>query len=481
MNIPVTVGRLCQKLGMSRQNYYQERREPVLGEYCCEYAGGWLYDSTTTSLGYNISANARTGGALSRTGNEDSTTLPLFMSPVTFRPIKDRSAVNKLSDPLSENYPVTDFYGAPILPGGAAGAVQTPTQNMMYLSYGLNDPARGTISSVNPLPDADGFYASGTTVTLIASETGIPNMAFSQWTVDGKRVGGPSLNITMDAHKTVLALFGRVVSDSGDTAGTADAPSLRYVLNNAVNNEVLTLPAGATITLTEPLPTITQNVIIDGNGATLTQTGFAESDISQLLYITAGTVSISRLHFTGGRATTYGAAIRNLGDLTLESCIFSDNQTSSPYGSYGGAIHSTIVGNNGSLTVRGCTFYNNKTSEYGYGGAIFRSGGPVDLTGNLFVQNAAYFSPVFYSSITAGIATSYNVSDKVAGSSMAGDTGGLFSVEDIAFATGGDPTTKPSSGSNLKTLTTLPEGFPRVYFDGTPRTEPATAGAMPAD
>ena len=61
------------------------------------------------------------------------------------------------------------------------------------------------------------------------------------------------------------------------------------------------------------------------------------------------------------------------------------------------------------------------------------------------------------------------------------DTTDLFSFTDIAFATSGDPATKPSSGSNLKTLTALPEGFPTTYFDGTPRSLPATAGAVASE
>jgi hypothetical protein len=135
--------------------------------------------------------------------------------------------------------------------------------------------------------------------------------------------------------------------------------------------------------------------------------------------------------------------------------------------------------------VRGCTFYNNSAYR---GGAIYRSGGPVNLTGNLFFGNTASNNAhVFYTTADRTIVTiSYNISDKADGtaatnSGYTGGTGDLFNVTDITFATGTDPTTKPSSSTSLKTLTTLPGDFPALYFDGTPRTEPATAGAVSSD
>jgi predicted outer membrane repeat protein len=177
-------------------------------------------------------------------------------------------------------------------------------------------------------------------------------------------------------------------------------------------------------------------------------------------------------------------------NLTLESCIFSGNQA----GTYGGAVFT-----NGVLTVQGCTFYNNKVTGTGNnanGGAIHRSAGIVSLTGNLFSGNTATTAGnAVYG--TSGITSyGYNVSDMADGlipaysagnaatdSGYNSATGDVFGVTDIAFATGGDPTTKPSSsGSELRTLTpSLPALFPATYFDGTDRDLPATAGAVSAD
>jgi predicted outer membrane repeat protein len=140
------------------------------------------------------------------------------------------------------------------------------------------------------------------------------------------------------------------------------------------------------------------------------------------------------------------------------------------------------------MSVHRMYFINNNSAYRG--GAIYRASGTLSLTGNLFSGNTASDrGNVVYGTVSAITSGGYNVSDNVAvtgttsgsGSGYDGTTGDLFDVTDISFATDGDPTTKPSSASNLKTLTTLPEGFPTVYFDGTSRNTPATAGAVSAD
>jgi hypothetical protein len=449
-----------------------------------------VYGSSVTSGGYNVSdkatgTNVTTGsGYASATGDVfDIAALPLSL--LNFKPLSGSQAAAALTT-LPAEYPAWDFYGAAITATGAAGAVQTPTQNTGFsLDYGVNVPDRGTVSP-SPDPDTDGLYASNANVTLTAAATGA-DVTFSHWTIDGASGGSSNpLSITMNAPKTVRAVFARsvTVNDTGDTAGSGSTITLRYALTNAQDDDVITLPASGTISLTSALPPIARNLTIEGNGATLTQSGSF-----QFLFIYYATANIRRLHFMGGRITTIGGAIRNLGTLTLESCIFSDNQTTSTVSGSGGAVYT-----NGNLTVRGCTFYNNSSAYRG--GAIYRdTAGTVILEGNLFSGNTAvnsgyvvYVAPAQAAAVTSG---GYNVSDKAAGAVSASDTtnsgyasatGDLFSVTDIVFATNGDPTTKPSSGSNLKTLTSLPAGFPTTYFDGTPRsTIPATAGAVSAD
>jgi predicted outer membrane repeat protein len=295
----------------------------------------------------------------------------------------------------------------------------------------------------------------------------------------------------MDAHKIVRAVFARnFVVSNVDGAGTNETPTLRYALTNAIDGDSVTLPAGGTISLTSTLPNITKSITIAGNGATLTWSTTPTSGLSNssLLRIDGEAVKlrISRLHFKGGKATN-GAAIHNMkGTLTLESCIFSNNEATN----LGGAIY-TADGNN--VAVLGCTFYNNKAKG---GGVIYTSNGTNFLTGNLFFGNtSSSIGNVAYNYYNPNLESGgYNVSDyedgytspaynrelagNPNGSGYTGTTGDLFEVKDIVFATGGDPTTSPSSNATLKTLTSLPQGFPTTYFDGNSRETSATAGAV---
>jgi hypothetical protein len=385
------------------------------------------------------------------------------------------------------DYPTADFYGAAISgTSAAAGAVQTPVQGTGFvLNYAAQGP--GTVAVTSGTVDGDGFADGTVVLTAQANSGGI----FGYWIVNGSVDGetSPVLNMNMDAHKTVLAVFYINVTSSGN-----DGPgSLREALAAAVpaGDTIYLSPAGGTITLTSPLDQITKSLVIEGNGATLTQTGFTASATSHLLYInsTSATVRISRLHFKGGRATGYAAAIRNSGNLILESCIFSNNQSSAG-NAWGGAIYNL----SGSLTVLGCTFSGNQAgASTGLGGAIYRGGGTVTLAGNIFSGNTvtgttAQGSVVYVAAASASSVTSsgYNVSDKSSGTGATNTTesGWTFdatdgTLTDVNF----DADFKPSSATGLPqipALTSLPAGFPAAYFNGTTRGTNFAPGAMPA-
>jgi predicted outer membrane repeat protein len=453
------------------------------------HSGGTVYNSSVTSGGYNVSdKNAGTGQANSSgyTGSAvDQFNKDFLLISPTFKAVKSGAAAGVLTT-LPENYPEYDFYGQSIPQGGAAGAVQALTKGP-YLDCGVNNNSFGKVT-FSTAPDEDGCYTSGTSVTLTAaaSEGISPASAFSHWDLGGTTESSNPYAFTMDASKTVRAVFVRniTVSDTSDGEGSANtAGTLRYALNNAQDGDIISLPANQTITLTAILPEITTGITIAGNGATLTQSGIASSTKSQLLRISASgkAVKISRLHFTGARASSAagGGLSSTNADLTLESCIFSDNNSS-----IGGAIFYS-----GNLIVLGCTFYANTAIS---GGAIYLSGGTLTLTGNLFSGNTASSSGnVVYGTVADISSGGYNVSNNAAvtgttvgsGSGYAGNANStdLFSVTDITFASAGNPTTKPSSNSSLKTLTGLPGDFPTTYFDGTSRNIPATAGAVASD
>jgi hypothetical protein len=436
-----------------------------------------VVSGTVASGGYNISdkpsgtGNAASGWTFT---NGDKTVVSQPFASTSFKPLPDGGAVGIIPT-RPQGYPTVDFYGAPIPVNSAAvGAAQTPVNGFAldYAAQGL-----GTVTLTGgATPDADGLIAGGNSVTLTATPGN--GKVLVHWTVNGtvNTEASATLTLTMDGDKIVRAVFGSILTVNTADSGTG---SLRDALTSQNDGDKIVLPAGQIITLASALPQITRSIVIDGNGATLTQSGFTPGNTSQLLYINSATaeVRISRLHFKGGRATNYGAAIQSAGaTLILESCIFSDNTTSAANG-YGGALY--VSGSTASVTVSGCTFYGNVGGALmGRAGAVYGAAGTVTLTGNIFWENTALNYPVAYGTISGG----YNISDKPDGIGSAA-TGWTFvagdaQLTDLSF----DGDHRPSSGANLSIMpSSLPAGFPTTYFDGTGRGPNSTPGAMPGN
>jgi hypothetical protein len=428
-----------------------------------------LYTSSATGFasgGFNVSDKA-TGTSASgwafANGDKQAASQPL--SSVSFRPIGGGEALGVITA-RPQGYPEKDFQGESIPgTGAAAGAVQTAAGTGFVLDYAALGTGVVTVSGADP--DADGLLNSGATVTLTASDG-----EFGHWTINGavqpEQSPPEELVLSMDAHKTVRAVFLYI---SVTTTGDSGPGSLRQALADSLDGGRIGLPAGQTITLTSARLAADKNLIIEGNGATLTQDGFTASRTSQLLHIASGKeVRISRLRFTGGRATDYGGAINNVGKLTLESCILSDNEATDSM-AFGGAIY---TGSN-TLTVLGCTFYANKAPK-GQGGAIYKGSGTLALTGNVFFGNTASSSPVVSTSsgLTSG---GFNVSNNSA-------SGWTFTATDVHLQDlDVDSDAFQPSSASLPVIASLPAGFPSVYFDGTVRETSGAAsapGAMPA-
>jgi hypothetical protein len=441
--------------------------------------GGYPY--TTTSLGYNISdkpngtGSAQSGWefAIGANADKQATILPLWVTDGSFKPLSTGAAYQAIGT-RPAGYPVVDFNGASIPAANAsAGAVQTAIITTGYtLDYGAQ--GQGTVQVKSGTPDSYGFYSGNVTLEAVSS-----GGTFTYWTVNGTTQGTQTpaneIVIAMDGPKTVRAFFSGswTVTDTGNSGpGT-----LRQAITDALSGDVIVLPANQTITLTATLPQITKSLTIQGNGATLTQSGIATSDASQLLYINSATavVRVSRLHFKGGRAQRYGGAIRNVGILTLESCIFSDNQQTSSAQYGGGAIFTSGT----TVTISGCTFYGNTAATQG--GAIHKQNGTVTLTGNLFWGNTATNYSVSSGTVTSG---GYNISDKPIGTGAA-NSGWTFATGDAQAA--GLPLWtaagfKPlSTGAAYQAIVTRPAGYPTTDFTGAAiPTANAMAGAVQA-
>jgi hypothetical protein len=464
---------------------------------------GQQESGTVTSNGYNVVDVALgTGESGWTAGPSDTQVNVLPISPVSLKLVSGSGAADVI-DALPSEYPARDFFGEEIIVPAAAGAVQSSTSSSGFSVHvtvnTVSYNAAGNIS-IEQEPDEEGLYAAGT-VTLTATPTATPisDYGLNYWLVDGEYRGyeNPlSLNIT--SHTSVHAVFSRmiIVDKFSDGSGSATTPgTLRYAITstNARAFEIIRLsgvtPGETTIALTSRLPEITRSITIEGNGVILTPAAsWTENNDSQLIYINGSsvTVKISRVHFKDGRSTWYGTAIRNNnGNLTLESCIFSGGRAEGVTYGYGGAIYNTGGNTVGNLNIKGCTFY--KNSSLFSGGAIYKSAGSLTLTGNLFYENTTSGDgPVVFDSIGTGTAVSsngYNVVDVALG------TGNAQSGWTAATGVTGDikTTSQPIAPASFRLLSgseaanvmsSLPEDYPLFDFYGDEINAPAAAGAV---
>jgi hypothetical protein len=185
-------------------------------------------------------------------------------------------------------------------------------------------------------------------------------------------------------------------------------------------------------------------------------------------------VLLRGIHFKDGLAVSNGGAIYTTGILTVESCIFSGNQTMASDAS-GGALYSSNT-----LTLRGCTFYGN-TAGY-QGGAVYfsASGKTLTLTGNLFYGNTAPVYPVVRNN-SGTISASYNVADAAFGTGNT-QTGWAAGTGDTTISA------LPISGKSYKLLygseagaklpAALPVDYPVTDFYGNLISGGGAAGAV---
>ena len=308
----------------------------------------------------------------------------------------------------------------------------------------------------------------------------VPNNSAS-WTVDEQAQGEKSSISVSDPDKTHSIIASNFICRINAVNENAQQVLRDAIESSNVNRIIFdnVEPGETTITLATPLPQITTSVTIEGNGITL-----SGNSTGRLLYIrdsSAIVVNINRVHFTGGRVSNIGGAIYNGGNLTLESCIFSDNQTSNstPNGS--------TIYNNRFIVIRGCTFFNNRNSGSAAREVIVsNSGATISLSGNLFYGNTGNGSDTDLRIIIGGDITSegFNVVDVPLG------TGSNQNGFD-AHTNGTDKyiTTVPISpydaklrtgGGAQNIITTLPAGYPTVDFYGNAITSGAAAGAVQA-
>jgi hypothetical protein len=412
--------------------------------------GSAIYGATATveSGGFNVYDSGSSFGG----GDIQAGSLPL--SPLSFKPLPGGSALGAIPS-LPEEYPELDFQGQAIpAADGAAGALQAPARAGYVLEYAAQGP--GTVSVAGTV-DEDGVVSGSVTLTARDAANG----AFRYWTVNGAerpaQTPPATLTLTLSAHTDVRAVFYTRVTSSADS-GTG---SLRSALETVEEGSGVILPSKGNITMSGDLER-TQSIVIEGNEATLNLNGY---------HLKTGGIGpgglakirISRLHITKGRSTANGGAIENEGILTLESCIFSDNEAA---GNGGVIYHNSSSG--GALTVLGSTFYGNRANS---GGAIYTNAGTLTLRGNLFWANtaAASYPIVCGTAASAEVRTQgSNVTDIPSGAGsgqsgwvhQSGDKQGTsLPLSPVSF--------KPLAGGGaLNALAARPADYPALDFYG---------------
>ncbi len=149
--------------------------------------------------------------------------------------------------------------------------------------------------------------------------------------------------------------------NGGDQSGSADC-----IGGDPAAPDTITFSVSGTITLGSLLPTVNQDLSIDGPGAdNLTLSG---NNSDRVLRIGAGvTAVIQELTLSGGMVSgTGGGGIYNQGNLTVSNCVISNNQDS---GGAGGGIFND--GGGSILTITDSTISGNSSSQ---GGGIYNMG-----------------------------------------------------------------------------------------------------------
>ncbi len=126
----------------------------------------------------------------------------------------------------------------------------------------------------------------------------------------------------------------------------------------------------------EPLPTITSEITIDGDGYMISGGGK-----HPILDVERGVLNIKNVALANGRAVSGGALrLREGARVEADQVTFSKNTAES-----GGAI--AVLSDSASAAINNSSFVNNRSQEYG--GAIYVLHGSVAVTNSSFVNNRA--------------------------------------------------------------------------------------------
>lgn len=146
-----------------------------------------------------------------------------------------------------------------------------------YFTLTLDKEGSGSVTAL-PGSEENGFYASGSTVTLSASPENGWN--FSKWVIGEETIATPETTITMGSDKTATAYFTKKSSTSGGGGSSGSSTAGRGASTPepvTVNTEAPKSPgeAGTIIVLTIGSP----KVLVNGQEVTIDAPPFIKPDV----------------------------------------------------------------------------------------------------------------------------------------------------------------------------------------------------------
>jgi hypothetical protein len=266
---------------------------------------------------------------------------------------------------------------------------------------------------------------------------------------------------TWDVEDSQFHSYTTRVSNGNDSG----AGSLRQAISEVLSDGTIVVDDSVkTIQLTTGLDIYTKSFVLEGNSVNIQASSLSSGYV---ISIYEAVVTIRRVHFSN----TQTSIINNIsGNLSLESCVFSDNNSN----------YTIITSQPGGTTnIKGSTFYKNSVSYYG--GVIYSyPSTPLTLVGNLFFENTATNNSMIALSNNV-ISNGYNVVDVPLGTGT-GQSGWVKHntdkvTSDLPITS---KTFKPISGRGAQNvITTRPAGYPTEDFYGNPiPSSSAAAGAV---
>jgi|GEM_PF-960347 len=335
----------------------------------------------------------------------DATTLQLvvsfthdaFITQIVWHPSDPRKLVSLSFDGRTRFWDVDsqEQYSLPVYnPNGGLDFAWSPDENLMVMSSGdsvvrifSNPPTENLVNRFEltyagsldwkydgTLAMIDGQSVKITDVeareifeTLDMSIDGVSRAVNDvAWSIDGKIAYGASNNSLIYLMPDTYY----IIDEASDFANFIEMANANTSMN--------IFDVRGDFELTAPLPTITGDITVIGNGAQIVMTGTGRVfDVAS-----TGGLTLKNITVSGGNAVQ-GGAIYNAGDVTLENVVLDNNSATD-----GGAIY-----NVGNLEMDGGAIQNNTATNFG--GGIYNLG-EMDVDGvNIRDNNAPEGSGVY--------------------------------------------------------------------------------------